>query len=226
MEKALFWDFDGTLIHPNESFLDALNSIIKEFGYDISEDEIRCFLRKACTWYSPNISYIQKTNLKWWERLFQYNVEFFKQHKIPKSFHQDINNCFRKRILDYQNYTLYEETNAVLSSCIEKGYANYILSNNFPELPHIIYDLGLSIYFTDYIISSNIGYEKPRIELFQYAMSVANFPECCYMIGDNPIADILGAKNSGIKTILVHTKSDSEADWTCGNLSEILLILP
>ncbi len=31
--KALFWDFDGTLIHPNESFLDSLKNAFKKCDY-------------------------------------------------------------------------------------------------------------------------------------------------------------------------------------------------
>ena len=105
------------------------------------------------------------------------------------------------------------------------GYKNYILSNNFPELPVIVENFGLSEYFSDYIISSNVGFEKPRIELFQHALRIAEYPNLCYMIGDNPIADIQGGKNAGMKTILVHREKNNEADYTCDNLTDILSII-
>jgi putative hydrolase of the HAD superfamily len=105
------------------------------------------------------------------------------------------------------------------------GYKNYILSNNFPELPLVIEELKLLVYFDDYVVSSNVGYEKPRLELFQFALSVANFPDYCYMIGDNPIADIIGGKSAGMKTIFVHKDCNSDADYTCKKLSEIPALL-
>ena len=33
MKKALFWDFDGTLIHPNESFLDAMHTALSKHNF-------------------------------------------------------------------------------------------------------------------------------------------------------------------------------------------------
>lgn len=41
------------------------------------------------------------------------------------------------------------------------------------------------------------------------------------MIGDNPIADIIGGKSAGMKSIFVHKDCYSDADYTCKNLSDI-----
>ena len=40
MKKVLFWDFDGTIIYPNESFLDALDRTVREFGVEIEREKI------------------------------------------------------------------------------------------------------------------------------------------------------------------------------------------
>ena len=69
--------------------------------------------------------------------MFQRNAAFFEQHRIPGSMHPEINMNFIKQILDCHNYTLYSDSIKVLSSCLKMGYINYILSNNFPELPQI-----------------------------------------------------------------------------------------
>ena len=99
------------------------------------------------------------------------------------------------------------------------------MSNNFPELPDVIKGLGLGKYFADYIVSANIGYEKPRIEIFKYALELAGSPDVCYMIGDNPIADIQGGKSAGMKTVLVNNSGSSDADYKCESLVEIPLLL-
>lgn len=225
MEKALFWDFDGTIVYPNESFLDALYAALKRGGYAFPECDIRQFLHAVCTWYLPDISYTEKTGSKWWDNLFHHFNGFYAQHELPRSLYPQINHHFKEQILSCGSLKLFEDAKAALSQCLETGYANYILSNNFPELPDIIKHFGLAPYFSGYIVSSHIGYEKPRTEIFQYALNLAGNPRHSYMIGDNPIADIHGGKAAGMKTILVHSKCASEADWTCESLLEIPALL-
>ena len=56
-------------------------------------------------------------------------------------------------------------------------------------------------------------------------LKIANFPDNCYTIGDNPVADIQGGKSAGMKTILVHNDVESAADYSCENLAGIPIIL-
>ena len=50
-------------------------------------------------------------------------------------------------------------------------------------------------------------------------------PAECYMVGDNPNADIIGGKNMGMTTIFVHKDLPNEADFVCENLIEIVDII-
>ncbi len=225
LEKILFWDFDGTLIYSNQSFLDSLQICLESHNYKISSEKISTFLHTACSWHKPEISYTNNTGSKWWDNLFRYFDSFYENYGISQNDRDSINKIFKSRILDHEIYTLYADARMVLEHCKIIGYKNYILSYNFPELPLVVEKLGISEYFTDYIISSNVGYEKPRAELFYHALGVANFPKECYMIGDNQIADIQGAKAVGMKTILVHKNNVSDADFICENLSEIPALL-
>ena len=161
----------------------------------------------------------------WWDNLSNHFNLLYERHKIPKNDREKVNLYLKNKILNYKNYTLYDDTDMILRKCVENDYKNYILSNNFPELALVIKDLGLSQYFTDYIVSANIGYEKPQEEIFKQALSVAKFPNICYMIGDNPIADIQGGKSVGMKTILVHREGVFDADYHCETLAEIPVLL-
>lgn len=211
------------MIHPNESFLSALRQALHNRQFEIPARQIRAFLQKTCSWYAPERSYTDQTGARWWRSFFEKLNVFYAEYRIPATEHKKLNADFRKQILDPDNYQLYEDAEDVLARCAEKGYRNYILSNNFPELPSIAGALGLSPYFDGYFISSNIGYEKPRPEIFRYALRSAGFPECRYMIGDHPVADIQGAKAAGMKTILVH--QSGSADYLCKTLSEIPSLL-
>ena len=151
MKKALFWDFDGTLIHPNESFLDAMHTALSKHNFMVSP-------------YTPEAAYTDKTGEQWWTALYDRFSLFYKKLGVPQAKEMIINNHFRQQILDSGNYTLYDDAVPVLKRCIDMGYKNYILSNNYPELSSVAKELGLSTYISGYFVSSLIGYEKPRIE--------------------------------------------------------------
>ena len=188
-------------------------------------EEIRNHLHTGFTWDTPEIAYVENAGDKCWDNLFIHLDSLYGKLNISKLDSEIINDYYRNKIIDYKNYTLYDDALATLHSCISKGYKNYVLSNNFPELGLVMEGLRLAEFFDSCIVSANIGYEKPRKEIFQYALKVANFPEICYMIGDNPIADIQGGKSVGMKTILVHNDAICDADYMCEKLSEIPLLL-
>lgn len=226
--KALFWDFDGTLIHPNESFFTALSTSLQKYAYEIEPQKIRTLLHATCSWYKPEISYEGMTGAKWWEELFRAFIAFYKENGVLPEHWKKLNEMFQAYILDYKNYILFDDARVVLKKSRQMGYENYIISNNYPELADVIGDFGLSEYFSDFIVSANCGFEKPGEEIFRHARSVAHDPDILYMIGDNPVADIAGGKKAGYKTILVHREEQErtpETDFLCRELKDILPVL-
>lgn len=234
MNKALFWDFDGTLVYTSGvMWTNALYAALEKLGYFVDAEEIRVHLssrrsggkHKRFTWETPEMPYAQSAGQKWWDIFFARLASFYEEYNIPKGDADRANAYFKSHIIEFADYTLYEDAVDALRKCSEMGYNNYILSNNYPELPLVITKLGLSEHFAGCVVSANVGYEKPRAEIFQYAIGLANHPDVCYMIGDNPVADIQGGKMAGMKTILVHKEGDFEADHRCENLLEIPLLL-
>lgn len=223
MDKVIFWDFDGTLVHSNTRFVDALAVTLKQYGYFLNENIISQGLKKIFPWLNYDIAYPDKIG-DWWNRFFTGLNAFYTENKIDTIDHEKINTAFQNIIIHTNDYALYPDTKQVLSQCIELGYKNYLLSNNFPELTKFLDIFHLTQYFSDIIISSHVGYEKPRKELFDYAKKLANC-QIGIMVGDNPIADILGGKENGLKTILVHNRCPSVADYTFDCLTDILKIL-
>ena len=128
-------------------------------------------------------------------------------------------------ILDISKYNLYDDTVFTLEKAKELGYKNYVVSNNYPELLDTMKKLKMDGYFQECISSGKIGYDKPRKEIFEYVLKIAQYPDICYMIGDNPISDIQGAKAMGIPTIFVHREAECDADYKFSNLKDIVSIL-
>lgn len=224
MNKAVFWDFDGTLVYANRSFADSLKKAFASHTYALSENEAVRFTESACTWYFPEKEYPDRTGFQWWEMMFEQLSSFCREYSVKETQIPQICENFRLNVITYP-YRLYEDAGEILACCREKGYKNYILSNNYPELPRVIERLGIADFFDGCTVSSLIGYEKPRKEIFSHAMQLAGNPEICWMAGDNPIADIRGAQSRGIKAILVHKDCPSTADYHFGRLSEITALL-
>lgn len=225
MKKALFWDFDGTLVHANESFLRTLDHGLQKYGYVLPIEELRAFLKSTCSWYLYDEVYPDSTGEGWWDTLLDKIRSFCSVHGIYPADREKICLYFRSNIPSTENYILYDDAKAVLQQCISQRYTNYIISNNYPELPEVAEAFGLTPYFEEYIISSRIGYEKPRPEIFRHALTLAGNPGIAYMIGDNPVADIRGAQAAGMKTVLVHHKDHFTEDHNCLTLSEIPALL-
>ena len=65
--------------------------------------------------------------------------------------------------------------------------------------------LGLAGYFTEIISSEQAGVTKPDKRLFEYALNrLGVSADEAMMIGDNPSADIRGARSVGMRTAWLH----------------------
>ncbi len=229
MKKALFWDFDGTLVHSpslwSASVLRAIRTLRPESGIEL--EDIRARMHEAYPWDMPHIDYSELTGQKWWGHMFRRFSAVYTALGIDEKAAEEASRLVRIYILDPEQYLLYDDTVETLAACLRKGYENYVLSNNYPELPDIIRQLGIARYFAGYIVSGSYGYDKPRPELFEVALRAAGYPDICYMIGDNPSADIAGGRAAGMRTILVHRHMErrAEADYAFEDLADIPGIL-
>jgi len=222
VNKAIFWDCDGTLVHDNESFKCSLLRALQEFGYPVSEDAVKSFLKGACSWNKPEEDHGDANGEEWWERLLGGMRVFCEEQGVSPTDAESVCNAFRKNVISYE-YEAYPEAKKVLRQFGEKGYKHYIISNNFPELREVFLRLGLDEEIAGYFISASVGYDKPRKEIYEYATAKAGNPEVRYMIGDNPVADYEGSLNAGMKPVLVHKRVEGKE--CCEQLMDLFEII-
>lgn len=223
----LFWDFDGTLVHStplwSNSVFTALKTVDKNTSVAFSD--LRSCMASGFTWHTPNEDYRSLTGDKWWEFM---NVKIKGDYiylGVDPDAADKASKMVRRIIKEKDNYKLYPDTIPTLKAVINKGHKNVILSNNYPDLTDVLKKLHLDTYFDNYIISAMVGYDKPRTEIFEIAKGLYPNDTDFIMIGDNPHADIIGGKNAGMKTILVHNEKNNTADYCFDNLQSILEIL-
>lgn len=227
MNKILFWDFHGTLTKPTSLWSPTLLKALKLYdnNTNVTLEDIRLHIKTGFTWHTPEKDYSALIDDKWWEFMYKRFYEIYTTLGVNSEIAIKASKEVKNTVLDIDNYHLYEDTISTLKECVKLGYKNYLLSNNYPELEDVMNKLGLDEYFSGYFISAKIGYDKPRKEIFEYALEKINYPTISYMIGDNPIADILGGNNANMKTILVHKDTPCNATYTFSSLKEILSIL-
>lgn len=224
MDRVLFWDFDGTLVYCNHLWSGSVLTVLLENGVDAVMDDVRPHMAAGYPWDLPELH----TELKkeaWWPYLYQKFTDVYTSFGIPERRAAELGPHTRDLILDLTKYFLYDDTFFVLDEVRKRGWNNVLLSNNYPELRVTIDALGLAPYFKDFVISGEIGLDKPQREIFEYALKLAGNPKECYMIGDNPYADVEGAANAGIQAYLVHRGASPKAADSFKTLTGLLTVL-
>jgi putative hydrolase of the HAD superfamily len=110
---------------------------------------------------------------------------------------------FRDHYLDPAHWSVFPDSAAALDRLSAAGYQHMIVSNHVPELRRLVSALGLADHFDEVLTSASVGFEKPHPGIFRCALERAGSPRAAHMVGDNPTADVQGARAVRLPTILV-----------------------
>lgn len=126
-----------------------------------------------------------------------------------------------------------EEASLVLSRLYECGYKIGVISNfSIPECArNLIEKYGLREFLDVIVISAEINRRKPSPEIFNFTLNLlgVSVSESIF-VGDTPDVDIRGAKNIGMRTVLIGRKNsniseEDKPDFTIKRLGELLNLL-
>ncbi|MFR7478920.1 MAG: HAD family hydrolase [Acutalibacteraceae bacterium] len=223
-QKALFWDFDGTLTYCHHVWSSSLMRVLWEYeeAESVTLEQIRPLTHHGYPWEEPDEqAHRFRTSEGFWGYMEEKFAAAFRQLGLSPQRAREAAGKVRPHILNPHHYFLYPDTLSTLQACRSLGYQNHLLSNNYPELPALMQALGMEGLFDTVTVSALDGCSKPWPKIFATARQKAGNPACCVMIGDNPVADIEGGRRAGMKTILVHRDVPCGADAVCATLGEI-----
>ncbi len=227
-KPVLFFDFHGTLIYPNNPWIDGAYELVTEYfpEENIAMEDIDRELHGKCLPWLEIPSRDTRSLAQqggWWAFCTARFTEMFVRAGLPQSKAEVIAPKLRDYVLQPACHVLYPHAVSTLHALKEKGYKCYMVSNNFPEMQELCETLGIAGYFEDILVSAKAGYAKPRKEFFDLAKEVAGNPVYPVMIGDNPKDDIDGAKKEGFITVQMERYPRSEnADFYCNSLQDLL----
>lgn len=223
MIKAVLIDIDDTIFDFEKCSKNAFKKTLKKLDLSYKEKD---FL------------YFNEVNDILWnkQKLGKINInEVFVKRSImmSKYFELDIEKeIFNDLFVEF----LYDEIEMVdeiedLLSYLSNKYQIYAASNGIYDMQiNRLKKSNLDKYFKDIFVSDKMGYEKPDKRFFEKIMNITKYSnKNLIMIGDSIKSDIIGAKNSGIKSIYFNkgNKKISDKDFTyqVKKLSEIKKIL-
>lgn len=152
-------------------------------------------------------------NERLWEQIRDGEIdkEYLRKHRFYDSFlffgidDEELAQTFESNFLDeILNYNdLVDGTFELLEYLHDKGYALHVLSNGFQEVTARKCELsGIQNYFRTITSADEIDIRKPRPEIYEYALKKAGArKENSWMIGDDWIADVEGAKSFGLQVV-------------------------
>jgi putative hydrolase of the HAD superfamily len=193
----------------SQCLVGALDDLMPGHGFVATD--LRPHLRDGFPWDRPDEPHHHlSTPELWWASLEPFFSRVYVAIGIDHEIVPIAAASIRERYCDAAGFKLFPDSLRALTALKEAGWYLTILSNHVPELPSLVEQLGLATLVEEVFTSASIGYEKPNPEAFRIALNGAS-PFDCFMIGDNPRADVLGAEDVGLKAILVRHQDDSAA---------------
>lgn len=229
-KPVLFWDFHGTLSLPDVVWFDAAMEAVAAHTPHRSltlELLMEHFSGTCLPWYSVPSRDTRHLTAPgaWWAHSENEFVKMFVKCGFTRQEAELLAPALREKVLQPHRYRLYPDAIPALEALKARGYRSFVLSNNYPELAAITGALGLDEVLEGVLVSGEIGYDKPRPEIFAAARAAAGQPDAAWMIGDNPQDDIAGGNAAGFTTVAVHGV-EAPAAHLVNELSEILDLLP
>lgn len=203
MEKAIFFDIDGTLLDTS-SFAEVARKsaidIMIENGLPSTKEEAYDLLKEIIA-----------------EKGSNYDKHF---------------NVLTKRICGKEDYRLvalgmvtyhnvkfallrpFPKTMQILVYLKNKGYKLGVISNGITKKQwEKLVRLDIHDFFEEVITSGEVGFEKPQKEIFEESLNrMGCKAENSIMIGNKVEIDIIGAVHAGMSAILVNYEHDPNSE--------------
>ncbi len=220
--KAVLFDLDDTLVNSKKAEYDAICELKKMYSeFDkVKDDEFAQIWNNITLeiyeeYLKGKISF-EKSRMKRMQGLFGNYLINISEAEAKNKFRD-----YRK--IYEANWNLFNDAEEVLKN-LKSKYKLVIISNgNGKQQRRKIEHTGLNKYFSNIVISSEVGCSKPEKEIFDIACQMVDSePKNCVMIGDKYKVDIEGSLNAGMQGIWVNReKENSSYEYQIKELKEL-----
>ncbi|CAG5008999.1 Putative HAD-hydrolase YfnB [Dyadobacter sp. CECT 9275] len=228
--KHIFFDLDHTLWDFERNSSESLDEIftnwsLHQHGITSAQHFIQCFLRiNTSLWDAFDRGTLHHAYIR--ENRFRL---VFEELGVPcHDEHLAIGAYYLQSLPTKKN--LLEGAMEILNHLTFLGYELHIITNGFDEIQaQKIASAGISHFFRNVVTFETAKAKKPDPRIFQYALKITQAAVSeCMMVGDNWIADIMGAKKVGMDTVYLNPaglKFDDAPTYDIRHLNELREIL-
>lgn len=120
------------------------------------------------------------------------------------SVHSEIDSTFDGIIPKVSSWVDFPETKRTLERLRARDFRLGVVSNATDLTRRVLDNLGLTRYFDFVIVSEEVGFRKPRLEIFRLAAKMGGTsPNRSIHIGDKFAVDVVGASRAGMNAVLL-----------------------
>ncbi len=224
--KIILFDADGTLYDFDKSAVEALKSSFSKYSINWTSERFRIYEEvNKKIWNDFEKGLITTKEIKT-ERFKRFFTAIGVENIDSLQFSKDYLN-----FLSQNNYLLDGAADIVKWS--SEKFELAIVTNGLASVQNPRFENSeLRKYFKHIIISEEIGFAKPKQEIFDYSFELFNNPnkESVIIIGDNLTSDIKGGVDYGIDTCWFNpTKRENNSNiiptYEISNLNELKKII-
>lgn len=224
--RGILFDLDDTLINCKKAEYNAISEF-KNTYHEFKTIDNKKFARLWNKIAIENYDKYHKGEISFEKLKMERMKRLFASYMIKISDEEAKEKFKRYQLLYEKNWILFDEVIYVLER-LKNKYKLVIVSNGdgHQQRKKIEYT-GLQKYFSEIIISSEVGASKPDKEIFKIACKKISIkPENCIMVGDKYKVDIEGSINMGMRGIWVNRKREtSNYKYMINELSELFKYL-
>lgn len=195
--RAVLFDAAETLFTTRGSVGEIYASVAQKYGSAVPPEVIQTAFRRHFKGAGPVSAESQK---QWWKDVV-YAV--FREVGTIENFDQFFNEVY-DTFRDSQGWMLFPETLDVLRELSNRRLKLGVISNFDSRIYTVMESLHVRQFFDAVVISSETGFAKPDLEIFEAAIEAMGFPAPeILFVGDSLEDDVEAGSRAGLTTVLI-----------------------
>jgi putative hydrolase of the HAD superfamily len=221
-KKTIFFDAAGTLFYVSHGVGFHYSRIAEKHGVRVDALHIDQRFHDAYGNASLMALSGKQAEKDWWRDLVSL---VFEGVAFPRfdPFFDEVYSFFQQNENEEERaWTLYPETIEVLAHLSALQHPIGLISNFDSRIESILKNLKIFHFFQTITYSSETGFAKPSIQIFQQALKKADCrPKDAVHIGDHLVFDVEGAQNAGMQAFFIDRCRKHQGENVIGDLREI-----
>ncbi len=207
---AVLLDVGDTMVRPDPSWRDVYAGVFGKHGIEASAAQFETAFREAWKEWAQEGPFEASEEASF-QRLMELDRLVFGRlgyPDLPEAFFREVDQAFRRRSAFY----VFPDVIPALEAMRAAGLRLAVVSNWGWAAPELLQTLELARHFEVLSISARVGFQKPHPAIFEHALELLGVaPWEALHVGDDPSADVLGARRAGIEAVLIDRRGRAHA---------------